>query len=116
MTRWSKRAETVPHRDVCEVRSPVVRNTRIDDAVSLRAVLVLLARAELRSRRCPRRIDGGDMDLVAWMLEVQKLGRNAGNWVILVRDVRKRVAELHDRDRLSQYLRHRIENRLALTV
>ena len=56
------------------------------------------------------------MDLVAWMLEVQKLGRNAGNWVILVRDVRKRVAELHDRDRLSQYLRHRIENRLALTV
>ena len=82
-----KRAEPVTHRNIGEVWAPVVRDARSEDTVSPRALRVLLTRAELCGRRLPGRIDGGDVDLVARMLEAQELGRNAGYWIILVRNV-----------------------------
>ena len=65
----------------------MVRDTPIEDAVSPRALPVLLPRAKLGGRGVPGRVDGGDVDLVARMLEAQELGRNAGYWIILVRNV-----------------------------
>ena len=51
----------------------MVRDTPIEDAVPPRALPVLLPRAKLGSRSVSGRVDGGDVDLVARMLEVAGL-------------------------------------------
>ena len=55
----------------------MVRDARVEHAVCVRALPVLLTRAELCGRRLPGRIDGSDVDLVAGVLEVQELGWDA---------------------------------------
>ena len=88
----------------------MVRDTPIEDAVSPRALPVLLPRAKLGGRGVPGRVDGGDVDLVARMLEVQERWRDAGDRVVLVRDVRERGAKLQGTCVASQHLRHRLED------
>ena len=65
----------------------MVRHASIQDIVTSSTVLVLLTWAERCGGIVTSRIHSRDVDLVARMLEAQELGRNAGYWIILVRNV-----------------------------
>ena len=75
----------------------MVVDAEIEQRVARGAVLVLLARAKLRGGDISARIHGGDVDLVARVLEVEELWRDFGDGVVLVRDKREGRAQLHVR-------------------